>query len=73
MSHENDDDVQVIHTDFGSRVDEKYIGDGVYVSHDSLQIWLRTGDGNNQQIALDLRTYLSLVEYAKHIGMDKRP
>lgn len=70
MSNENAD-VQVIHTDFGPRVDERYIGDGVYVSHDTLQLWLRTGDGNNQQIALDRSTYRALVEYAKHIGLDK--
>ena len=71
MSNENAD-MQVIHTDFGARVDERYIGDGVYASHDSLQIWLRTGDGTDQRIALDPSTYHALVEYAKHIGLDKR-
>lgn len=64
--------VQVIHTDFGPRVDERYIGDGVYASHDSQQIWLRTGDGNNQQIALDRQTYRALIEYAKYIGVEER-
>jgi hypothetical protein len=71
MSRENAD-VQVIHTDFGSRVDEEYLGDGVYASHDSLQIWLSTGDDSDQHIALDPGTYRALVEYAKHIGLDKR-
>jgi hypothetical protein len=73
VSEENDDDVQVIHIDFGPRVDERYIGDGVYASHDIFHIWLRTGDGNDQQIALDPSVYRALVEYAKHIGMEKRP
>jgi hypothetical protein len=65
-------DVQIIHTDFGPRVEEEYLGDAVYASHDSLQIWLRTGDSNNQQIALDQSTYRALVEYAKRIGFDRR-
>jgi hypothetical protein len=70
VSNENDD-VQVIYTDFGPRVEERYIGDGVYASHDSLQIWLRTGDGSDQNIALDWHTYRALVEYAKHIGLER--
>lgn len=65
-------DVHVIYTDFGPRVEEEYIGDAVYASHDSQQIWLRTGDGNNQQIALDQPTYRALVEYAKRVGFDHR-
>ena len=65
-------DVHVIHTDFGPRVEETYLGDAVYASHDCYQIWLRTGDGNDQQIALDPSTYRALVEYAKRIGLDHR-
>lgn len=63
---------QIIETDFGDRVNECYLGDAVYASHDSLQIWLRTGDGNNQEIALDRSTYAALVEYAAKLGFDKR-
>ena len=69
MSDENND-VNVIYTDFGQRVEERYIGDAVYVSRDSMHLWLRTGDGNDQQIALDQSVYRALVEYAKHIGWD---
>lgn len=54
------------------REDEVYLGDAVYASHDGYQIWLRTGDGNNQTIALEPAVYRSLVEYAKRIGMDRR-
>ena len=32
---------------------ETYLGDAVYASFDGYQIWLRTGDGNNQRIALE--------------------
>jgi hypothetical protein len=40
-------------------------------SHDGCQIWLRTGDGNDQRIALEPQIYSALVEYAKRIGMDQ--
>jgi len=73
IDHDGDgcDGAQVIHPDLSSRVDERYIGDGVYASHDSFQIWLRTGDGTDQHIALDPSTYRALVEYARHIGLEK--
>lgn len=63
-------DVQVIHTDFGPHVDEHYIGDGVYASHDTLQIWLHAESVHGaQEIALDRATFTALVEYAKRIGL----
>jgi hypothetical protein len=62
----------IIYTDFGPTVDETYIGDSVYVSHDSCQLWLRTGDANEQRIALDPHVYRALVAYAKRIGLDTR-
>jgi hypothetical protein len=65
-------DTQIIHTDLGPRVEEEYLGDAVYASHDSYQIWLRTADGNDQRIALEPAVYRALVEYAKRIGMDRR-
>jgi hypothetical protein len=61
-------ETNVIYTDFGPRVDEQYLGDAVYASHDSQQIWLRTGDGNDQQIALDHATYNALVRYARSLN-----
>ncbi len=33
--------------------DETYLGDAVYASFDGYRIWLRTGDGGNQRIALE--------------------
>lgn len=50
---------------------EEYIGDGVYVSHDGFQLWLRIGDDEYtqlQRIALDPQVFRSLVEYAKRFG-----
>lgn len=43
---------------------EVYLGDAVYASFDGYQIWLRTGDGNNQRIALEPDVYYRLVEFA---------
>lgn len=46
---------------------ETYLGDAVYASFDGYQIRLRTGDGNNQVIYLDPRTYANLVEFVKRM------
>lgn len=46
---------------------EVYLGDAVYASFDGYQIWLRTGDGNNQRIALEPGVFEALVEYAKSL------
>ena len=49
---------------------ETYLGDAVYASHDGTQIWLRTGDGNDQRIALDPYVYRALVKYAESLGFE---
>lgn len=46
---------------------ETYLGDAVYASFDGYQIWLRTGDGNNQRIALEPAVLDALYAYAKSI------
>lgn len=38
----------------------EYLGDAVYASFDGWQIELRTGDGNNQVIYLELEVYQAL-------------
>lgn len=43
---------------------ETYLGDAVYASCDGWHIWLRTGDGQDQQIALEPNVFLALLEYA---------
>jgi hypothetical protein len=42
-----------------------YLGDAVHASFDGYQIWLKTGDGNNQQIAIEPNVYFALREFAK--------
>jgi hypothetical protein len=44
---------------------ETYLGDAVYASFDGYQIWLRTGDGNDQRIALDPDVYSALTRYVQ--------
>jgi len=46
---------------------EVYLGDAVYASFDGWQIWLRTGDGGNQRIALEPAVFAALVEYRKRL------
>jgi len=54
--------------DFGPRVDEEFIGDGIYAPHDDLRILLRN---QNQNIALGHAAYVALVDYARRIGMER--
>ena len=45
----------------------EYIGDAVYASFDGYHIWLTTGDGNDQRIALEPDVLRALVEYEKRL------
>jgi len=50
---------------------EVYIGDGVYVTHDGFQLWLRTGDDEYaqlQRIAMEPNVFRNLMDYAKRFG-----
>lgn len=47
---------------------EVYLGDAVYASFDGYQIWLRTGDGNNNRIALEPQVFQRLREYAARLA-----
>jgi hypothetical protein len=46
---------------------ETYLGDAVYASFDGYQIWLRTGDGNNQRIALEPSVLDALWRYTEDL------
>lgn len=46
---------------------ETYLGDAVYASFDGYQIWLRTGDGSNQRIALEPAVLDALRVYVKRV------
>lgn len=41
----------------------EYLGDAVYASFDGYHIWLTTGDGNDQRVALEPSVFRALVEY----------
>lgn len=43
--------------------EETYLGDAVYASFDGYQVWLRTGDGNDNRIALEPSVIDALVQY----------
>lgn len=40
---------------------DKYIGDGVYLSDDGYQLWLAEGSHHNRVIALDPQVFPTLV------------
>jgi hypothetical protein len=42
---------------------DQYLGDGVYVSHDSFQLWLAVNDHRNKVIAIDRDVYDQLRAY----------
>lgn len=44
---------------------KEYIGDAVYVEFDGYHVWLTTGDGNNQRIALESPVMRGLERYLK--------
>ena len=51
---------------------ETYLGDAVYASFDGYHIWLRTGDGNNQRIALEPAVLHALIQYAADLKQVRR-
>lgn len=40
-----------------------HIGDGVYADFDGWNIWLRTGDGNNNEVAIEPETWKALLTF----------
>lgn len=50
---------------------EEYLGDAVYVSFDGYQLWLRTGDGNNNRIALEPSVYVALTQYVARLKNER--
>lgn len=46
---------------------QDYLGDAVHASFDGYHIWLRTGDGNQQQIALEPSVFDALLRYRERI------
>lgn len=54
-----------------------YLGDGVYLTNDGYQLWLSVNSDNNPVVALDLSTFLALVERGveqfQSLGVDLAP
>lgn len=64
--------ITIINIDTGPRRDETYIGDGVYVMRDDIQMWLATMRGDKRvEIALDRDTYASLQQFAETHGFGR--
>lgn len=65
MTDENSVAIGTILVDTGPRRNTRYLGDGVYVEKDDIQIWLYTFDGIvcTNQIALDPSVYANLMRY----------
>lgn len=51
------------------RESETYLGDAVYATFDGYQIWLRTGDGNDNRIALEPSVMDRLIAYWNALGV----
>ena len=54
-------------------MEEHYLGDAVYASFDGYHIWLRTGDGNNNRIALEPDVFRKLLEFREFIRRASQP
>lgn len=48
---------------------KQYLGDGVYVGHDSFQLWITAEDGIDayEAIALDVNVFQALVTYGRKV------
>jgi len=48
-------------------MNDVYLGDGVYLSHDGWQLWLAVNDHRNKIVALDSTVFNVLVEHGKRM------
>lgn len=47
--------------------DDQHLGDGVYVSHDSYQLWLAANHHENRTVAMGERELQGVVDYARRM------
>ena len=52
-------------------MDETYLGDGVYASHDGFQIWLAVNDHENKVVALEPNVISRLFRYVEMLNQQK--
>lgn len=50
------------------KIENKYIGDGVEASFDGYHIWLKTVDGNNNEIALEPDVLKRFDQYRAYVA-----
>lgn len=63
----------IIEVELGPFHAQRYLGDGVYASHDGYQIWLAVNNHENRLIALDPGVMTNLIRYIKdHFGKEKK-
>ena len=48
-------------------MNEVYLGDGVYISHDGYQFWIAVNDHRNKVVALEPEVFDRLIEYKRKI------
>lgn len=49
-------------------IDDRHLGDGVYVSFDGHQIWLAANHHENKVVALEPRVVTGLLDYVRAIN-----
>jgi hypothetical protein len=52
-------------------MDDAYLGDGVYASHDGYQIWLAVNHHENKVVALDSNVIGRLFRYVEMLNQQK--
>lgn len=48
-------------------MDDEYLGDGVYASHDGYQVWLAANNHENKVIALEPAVIAALMRYYQRL------
>ena len=52
------------------KIENRYIGDGVEASYDGYHIWLKTVDGNNNQVALEPAVLKRFEQYVAYVHQE---
>jgi len=62
---------EIITVDLGVRRDREYLGDGAFVDHDDIQLWVSADHaGRTHDVALGPNELRNLVQYARKLGIE---
>lgn len=50
------------------KIEDKYLGDGVYASFDGYQIWLAANDHRNKVVAIEPQVWVALQKFVASIN-----